>query len=346
MVDLLTLEIEAILGLREALPGLVGAFEVFTFMGNELFFLMLLPLIYWCLDRCTGARLTVLFLLSVYTNTAAKVLFDQPRPLTVAPDRLAHLFQPPVEAALVRYEAVGNGFPSGHTQNTVTIWGYLATRVTRLRATGSIQNLLRPLLLALCALLILLIPLSRVYLAVHLPRDLVGGYVLGAALLALGLWLLPKAEAVLAEAGPVRQLALAIGVPAALVVLLREEVAVTASATLMGMGVGFILERRWVGFDSTGALWRRGLRYLLGIVVMGTLYVGLKAAFAGLPALPFRFVRYAAMGVWGGLGAPWIFAKLGLAERLGPGGVPLRPTTAGGALSPPAGSGRRPLPRA
>ncbi|MGC9523239.1 MAG: phosphatase PAP2 family protein [Anaerolineae bacterium] len=323
MAELLELEIEAILWLREALPGLVGVFEIFTFMGNELFFLMLLPLVYWCLDRRTGARLTVLFLLSAYVNSAAKALFNQPRPLAVAPERLAHLFRPSIEAAIARYEATGNGFPSGHTQNTTVIWGYLATQVAQWRATSGLRRLFQPLILALCALLLVLIPLSRVYLAVHLPRDLVGGYIVGIALLALALWLLPRSEAWLEGVGLAGRLGLAVGLPAVLIVLLPGEAAITTGATLMGMGVGFALERRWVRFDDAGALWRRALRYLLGIVVMVGLYAGLKAAFATLPVLPFRFVRYAAMGLWGGLGAPWAFVQLRLAQRQGRGRRPV-----------------------
>jgi len=42
----------------------------------------------------------------------------------------------------------------------------------------------------------------------------------------------------------------------------------------------------------------------------------LKAAFAGLePAVLFRFIRYTLVGLWGALGAPWLFVRLGLADR-------------------------------
>ena len=55
-------------------PALDWPFRAFTFMGEEEFFLLLLPLVYWCLDRRTGARLTVAFLLCAYTNAVAKAL--------------------------------------------------------------------------------------------------------------------------------------------------------------------------------------------------------------------------------------------------------------------------------
>jgi membrane-associated phospholipid phosphatase len=321
-------EIDLILWLRGVLPGMVGPFEIFTFLGNEMFFLLLLPFVYWCLDRRTGARLTVLFLLSAYFNGLAKLIFDLPRPIDVAADRLAPLFPQGIEAAREAYDATSTGFPSGHTQNAVTVWGFLASRLyPKERPRLIVGELLRPVLLAGAALLIVLVPLSRVYLGVHYPHDLVGGYILGALVLALYLWLQPQAEAWLADRSLAQQLGVAAVLPLLLLlVAAREEGVVTASATLLGMGVGFALERRWVGFEASPDQverggWRVAVRYAVGIAVMFVLYAGLKAAFAALdPAtealvLALRFIRYTLMGIWGGLGGPWLFVTVGLAGR-------------------------------
>lgn len=311
MNPFLDLELDLILWLRATLPGLVSVFEVLTSLGNEMFFLVFLPLVYWCLDRATGARLTILFLTSAATNAGAKALFDQPRPFTYAPTRVAHLFDMPLAEAQERYEATGNGFPSGHTQNTLTIWGYLAARARRLHlptfaAAGA-------LVLVVAALLILLVPLSRIYLAVHFPRDLAGGYVIGVVLLGLFLWLEPKATAALVRLGLPWQIGIAVTVPALAMLLYPHEATVTAGATLMGMGVGFAIDRRWVHFETAGPAWQRALRFALGIAGMLVLYAGLKALFAPLtPVLLWRFIRYALMGLWGSVGAPWVFARLGL----------------------------------
>jgi membrane-associated phospholipid phosphatase len=295
--------IDFILGLRQFAPGLVAPFEALTFLGNEMFFLLLIPSVYWCLDRRTGARLTILFLFSAYLNTVVKWLADQPRPFDLALDRIQHLFAYPIEEARERYEAIGGGFPSGHTQNSIVIWGYLASRFKR------------TWLWVVAGLLVILVPLSRIYLAVHFPQDILGGYVLGVGLLLLYLWLEPKAEARLAKAGLAWQLGITLAIPALTMILVPDEASVTAGATLMGMGVGFALERRWIGFESTGVWWKRLLRYVLGIAILFGLYAGLKAAFSSLePALLFRFIRYGLMGAWGGLGAPWVFTKLRLAK--------------------------------
>ncbi len=272
-------------------PALDWPFRAFTFMGEEEFFLILLPLVYWCLDRGTGARLTVAFLLCAYTNAVAKALAALPRPPEYAPGRVKGL-----------WEATGYGFPSGHTQSAVVVWGYLAAQARR------------RWLWILAAVMMLFIPLSRIYLGVHFPHDVLGGYIIGAALLLLYLWLEPGVERWLEEKGLAWQLGVALVVPLLLMLLFLTEDGVTEGATLMGMGVGFVLERRWVRFESGGPVWKRVVRFLLGVVVLVALWLGLRIAFSRLePALLFRFARYGLVGLWGGLGAPWAFRRLRLA---------------------------------
>lgn len=274
-------------------PLLDWPFRVLTFLGNEGFYLVLLPFVYWCVDKRTGARLTFLFLLSAYVNSAAKELIHQPRPFE---------YDSRVKA-LVRAE--GGGLPSGHTQHAVVVWSYLAMRLSRLWAWG------------IAVLLMIGIPLSRLYLGVHFPTDLLGGYILGILLLILYQQLEPRIEAVLAAKGMPWQLAVAILLPALLILLLPsgEKSGLTALATLMGIGVGMALEQQWVGFKSGGPGWKRVLRLLIGLAVSVGIWVGLKAAFEALEPEPlFRFIRYGLLGLWTALGAPWIFCRLGLVE--------------------------------
>jgi membrane-associated phospholipid phosphatase len=330
-------ELDVILWLRQILPGFTGVFEAFTFLGNEMFYLTFLPILYWCLDRRTGVRLTLLFLISLTVNAVAKVFFNMPRPLDFAPDRLGPVLGMDVAVARERYEATGNGFPSGHTQNAVVIWSYLAMefvrqhsdRLKRATPTSSpASRYARPPRSArvtfiatwiLAGALMVLIPLSRLYLAVHFPRDLLGGYVLGLLLLLLYLWGEPWVTWALATWRLPVRLALALVPPVVVALLLPNETVVAGSALLMSMGAGFLMERRWVRFTVDGAWWRRVVRYLAGIVALFALYAGLKIAFEGLGAeLVLRFVRYGLMGLWGSLGAPWVFVRLGLADAADP----------------------------
>jgi hypothetical protein len=65
-------------------PFLDALFKAITFMGNEEFYLILLPLVYWCFDKRIGVRLTFLYLLGAYINTGLKDLFGAPLPVRAA----------------------------------------------------------------------------------------------------------------------------------------------------------------------------------------------------------------------------------------------------------------------
>ena len=52
--------IEVVLWFQQFSPALDLPFKSLTFLGNLEFFLILMPLIYWCLDRRLGARLLIL----------------------------------------------------------------------------------------------------------------------------------------------------------------------------------------------------------------------------------------------------------------------------------------------
>jgi membrane-associated phospholipid phosphatase len=294
--NLLDWGVGVVLYLQGLSPTLDIPFKILTFMGNGPFFLLLLPFIYWCLDRRTGVRLTILFFLSSYVNSVAKNLAAQPRPFQYD-DRVRRLVR-----------AGGGGFPSGHTQGAVVVWGYLAS------------VLKRPWAWVAAGLLMILIPLSRMYLGVHFPTDLLGGYLMGTAVLWLYLRLEPGAEKWLNRKGFHFQLALAACAPLLLILIYPgpKGFGIKLCATLMGMGIGFVFERRKVCFDSKGIWWKRAVRFLLGATVLFALWYGLKIAFSSLePKYFFGFLRHFLVGIWGGLGAPWVFVKLGLAENGG-----------------------------
>jgi membrane-associated phospholipid phosphatase len=285
--------IEVVLWFQQFSPVLDLAFKSLTFFGNLEFYLIFMPLVYWCFDRRMGARLLVLFLVSAYINSAAKVLADQPRP---------YQYDPRVKPLV---HAGGGGLPSGHTQGAVVVWGYLASRV-RHRTMWLIA-----------AFLMIGIPASRMYLGVHFPTDLAGGYILGAFLLVLYLKLEPKAEAWLVQQGIIWQLAAAIALPILLVLINPKSslYPLTACGLLLGFAPGLVLERRWIKFCAEGSILKRSLRFMVGLVVLLGVWLGLRIAFAGLePVAVFRVVRYALVGLWGSLGAPWIFVRLRLAE--------------------------------
>lgn len=285
--------IEVVLWFQQFSPALDLPFKSLTFLGNLEFFLILMPLIYWCLDRRLGARLLILFLISAYINSVAKVIADQPRPFQ---------YDSRVKALV---QADGGGLPSGHTQSAVVVWGYLASQVRR------------PMLWILAGFLMIGIPVSRLYLGVHFPTDLLGGYILGILLLVLYLQFVLKVEAWLIQKGLIWQMGLAVVLPI-LCIWVNPKCslnALNAASVLLGFAPGILLERRWIRFCSGGRLSKRILRFISGFIVLIGIWMGLRIAFAEMePVALFRIVRYALVGLWCALGAPWLFVRLRLAE--------------------------------
>ena len=286
-------EIGFIVWLQNVAPWLEGPARVLTVAGDELFYLLALPVVYWCIDRRTGVHLSLILLLAVWNNAVLKLLFDLPRPF---------MLDARVSAGV---EAGGGGMPSGHTQNPVAFWGYL------------IWALRHPLVWAVGLFMLVMVPLSRVVLGVHFPTDLLGGLVAGLLLLAVFIYLAPDVERWLGRQGTAMRLAVAV-IPAGLLVALAGEdrLALTGGAALLGMATGFVIERRWIRFTLSGvALWRRGLVWVAGIGGMALLLWGLEPAMAALGEPGQRIGRYTLIGLWGAAGAPALFVALKLLPR-------------------------------
>ncbi len=141
---------------------------------------------------------------------------------------------------------------------------------------------------------------------------------MGGMLLIVFLLSAPRLEGWLVDKGFAWQLSISLLGPLILVLLnpTGDKYVLSMISVLMGVCTGFALERRFVRFSCQGRLWKRALRYLLGVVVLFGLWGGLKLVFSSMePAAGLRFVRYALVGLWGGVGAPWVFVRLRLAEQ-------------------------------
>jgi hypothetical protein len=169
----------------------------------------------------------------------------------------------------------------------------------------------------LAVILMVAIPMSRLYLGVHFPTDLLGGYILGVLLLMLYLHFGLKVEAWLIQKGIIWQMGLAVSLPILFICVNPKDSigALNAGSVLLGFAPGIILERRWIRFCTGGRLLSRILRFIPGFIVLIGIWMGLRIVFAGMePVALFRIVRYALVGLWCALGAPWLFVRLRLAE--------------------------------
>jgi len=236
------------------------------------------------------------------------------------------------------------GIPSGHALNAVTVWGTMAYHIKRQWAWIA------------AGLLILLIGLSRIYLGVHFPTDVVVGWGIGLALLALiiglekpvtrwfgglsrlvqvglllvfSLLLIAVASGVMATAEgrfPVPDAwasTAALSAPEEPLAPYSLEGTITSAATLFGLFTGLLYFNDGGPLDARGPWMKRAARYVAGLIGVLILWRGLGIVFALLAddetlfSYALRYLRYALVGGWiSGLG-PWVFVKLKIGERIG-----------------------------
>ncbi len=272
-------------------PWLDLFFQAVTNLGTVYFYIVFIGGLYWAVNRAWGLSLGyVLVSCYLYTNDLLKEVVGIPRPT-------------PEQVAVLAHEA-SPSFPSGHAQGSTAIWGYLASRLGRSWAWG------------VAALVVFLVGLSRVYLGVHYPQDVVGGILLGAASLALFLlvegWLRRRGRPLPAWAF----WGLTLALPAVLLALRPEGEAPRALGLLAGFGVGQRMEERFVRFADTRRWGQRVARFVLGLVLTLAVYFGLAVLMPDLPLL--RALRYALLGWTAMFLIPWLFLRLHLAEQRGP----------------------------
>jgi membrane-associated phospholipid phosphatase len=297
--------------------------EAVTTLGSQEFFLLFLSLVFWCIDKPLGIDLAVLVTLAATANITLKALLQRPRPFWS--DRALRL-------------ASGASFstPSGHAANSTVIFGYLAWWLTR--PPGSRRRTAIAALLLAC---VFLICLSRVYLGVHFPGDVIWGCAEGILLLAAYIGLRPRLSAWLRARSLGTHIALAATAAAVIVAVSLlflgprsgagvgfETVYAEARAQavtetgdvaglVLGMWVGLALEGRYVRFKTSGPPGQRTLRYIGGLAGLLVVWLGLRFILPADPpalGLALRVARYAISGLWAVFAWPWLFVRIGLGE--------------------------------
>lgn len=316
-------QIALIQALQDQGAWLAIPMQFFSFLGQPIFYLLVVAVLYWCWDPRLGLRLALLLGVSGGINEALKVALHLPRPYWVNPEVRALGSHPSF------------GLPSGHAQGAATFWGLVAADARRKWIS----------LFAIA--LIVLIGVSRIVLGVHFPMDVITGWVVGfvvligflalegpvgrrvaalplsrqvllafagslilalisfAALASLGDWQVPLswAEGALKQSGePIHPLSL--------------QNAVTASGLFLGFAAGAAAEYHRGSMCTVREGSRRLFRYAIGIAVTGVIWFGFALLIPQGPAWIVYILLYlqaAVAGVWVSFGAPMLFARLNLA---------------------------------
>ncbi|SDZ02680.1 PAP2 superfamily protein [Evansella caseinilytica] len=265
---------------------------VLTFMGNETFYFLVLPFVYWCVSKKFGIRLLYVLVLSVYIKSFLKMTFAITRP--VGTEGINSLY---VESAEVGTHFPHDSFPSGHAQGSATLWWYIAASVKK-RSFWIFS-----------IILVLLISFSRLYTGVHWPADIIGGMAIATVILLVARFI----ENIIDSLTEMVKFILAVIVPLMLVLIFPEPEGYRYGGFLLGGGIGYFIEKNKLDMVIPSSWVNRLAAYLVGIAGIFALQTGLKAVFP--EAWLFDGLRYALIGLWGLWIAPWLFVKIRLYRR-------------------------------
>ena len=291
-------------------PWLTSFLSALTNFGGLYGFMVLSIIVFWCIDKRCGYFMLSLGFVGTVVNQFLKIIFRIPRPWVLDP-----AFKP-VEAAVP--DATGFSFPSGHTQNVFATFG------------GIFAWTKKAWLKIVCAVLILLVAFSRMYLGVHTPLDV--GVSCGVGILLLVV-LYPLFRSL--DEHPNRMY----GFLGALALLLlafllysylwpfpewmnapehyvniteaRHNASLLTGA-LVGLTIAYTLDIRVVHFDTKARWWAQILKTVVGLVITLAIIEGLKKVLGHsdiVTCLRYGLGVFFAAGVWP-MTFGW-FAKLG-----------------------------------
>jgi membrane-associated phospholipid phosphatase len=297
----------------------------FSYLGNEEFFLLIMPALYWCVSPTVGLRLGLLLLFSATLNSVFKLILHGPRP---------YWYSQQVQAMLTE---TSFGAPSGHSQNAAAVWGGLASSYKR------------PRLWVIAVVVIFFTGISRLYVGVHFPQDVLTGWLFGLLILLAYIFLEERIKVWWQRRSVMMKLLAAFLISLSLIslgVLTRASLSdwtipqvwlenaaaadldadpinplslsgiISNSGALFGLIAGVTLLPYFGGFNAGGAYWKRAARFVIGVIGVLLIWRGLGLLLPGgenVLGFIFRYLRYAMIGAWISGFAPLLFTRTGLA---------------------------------
>jgi len=285
-------------------PVLDAFFSLITLLGEETLFMAVGMIVFWCVDKHKGYYLLFVGFVGTVLNQFLKILCRVPRPWVRDPNFTI------VESA--REAASGYSFPSGHTQTSAGIFGCIA------RVTGN--QAVRIAMIVLTAL----VALSRMYLGVHTPADVLVSLILAAALVLLGHPLFEKSKdapkvmfGILFSfvAVMIGYLVFVYSLPEGLDphnLLSAQKNGYTLLGCALGMLAAYAADLKWIRFDTKAVWWVQIIKVVGGLLLVLAVKELLRAPLDALfrEHLAARSVRYFLMVVVGGILWPMTFRRM------------------------------------
>ena len=282
-----------------------------TYLGDEIAFLVTALILFWCVDKRQGYYVLSVGFFGTLANQFLKITCRVPRPWVRDPEFTI------LEQA--REAATGYSFPSGHSQSAVGTFGAIAY------TTKS------AIVKCLCIAVAVLVPLSRMYIGVHYPSD-----VLVASGMALALIVIMK-PMVYGNDGKYIPVIFAVGVALSLAFLAYVELwpfpkdidphnmesavknAYTLLGALLGLLVAYYYDEKKLHFPVKAVWWAQILKVVIGLLLVLAVKEGTKGILDALCGghMIARGIRYFLVVIMAGVIWPMTFRRFSELGRKG-----------------------------
>lgn len=275
-------------------PFFDGFFDIVTQFGGFAY-VLIIPLIIWCIEPRLGLRALLAMMIAQYIVMLLKDIVQEPRPFLA-------------DARIISNGEHGFSFPSGHAMGSFVFYGMLlfATQMRWLKL--------------LLAGLIFMIGVSRSYLGVHYPHDVVAGWLLAVVFLAL--W--PRFETAiinaLAHASWLKQALFALFIPSLVGIahyyLFDYFGGLVVAAAISVSLLALMADYRQPSTNGSGSVIQKVGRYIVGVAATLLVLTLFRNVYPAEDAVWYNLVVWcngaaiAAMIVYI---VPYLFKKLRLA---------------------------------
>ena len=258
-------------------PFLDNFFQLITMLGESFTIMIIVLGIYWCIDKTSGEYIGYSFFTSGMLNNSIKNIVKAKRPIGEEGIR-----------SLRVQTATGYSFPSGHTQGAASTYGALYLLLKKSRYAFVFM------------IIIFLVGLSRLYLGVHYPKDVLGGMIFGGLTSYVTYRLFKKST----HRTKLYLITLIIFLP----FVLNSSVDFARS---MGGFIGFIagisFEQKFVKFKVNVSIAKKILRFTVGVVILFTINVLFYQL--SLESIYLKFIKESLISFIGFGAYPYLFKK-------------------------------------
>jgi membrane-associated phospholipid phosphatase len=261
--------------------------ELFTILGEQYVLVAVLAFIYFVYNKKTAESIAYSVFLSLCLNNTLKGIVKADRPFQVDNEILGKRAQ----------TATGFSFPSGHTQAAAVFYTSLGKQFKSKKAW------------TFFIIIIFLVGLSRVYLGVHFPRDIVAAVILGVATAIFGSYLYEKYAYSLKSKMILFWVTALVFFPFLFIFYKPNfsDIKVyrdfyTGYALFLGFICAVYLENKYVDFDCSSPLKTRLIRFSIALLIFIIIQFGLKAILPSenifFDMLRYFMVTFVTMGLY------------------------------------------------